>query len=240
MYIISTMSPEAAESLIAENTALKTDNIRLKDQIADLTFQHEWLKRQIFGQKSERVVPTNDAQCALAIECLPVTPPTTTQTITYSRKNPAANKTPHGRDEIPAHIPRVTITIEPDYDASGMEKVAEKITEQLEYEPPKFFVHRYVRAVHATMHNGQRTLLCPDLPPLCIDKGKLGPTLVAHTIIGKCQDHLPHYRIARMITRDCTMSIPESTIRDAFKQGTILLGALVSRLEKIALKSNYL
>ena len=65
------MSPEAVASLIAENTELKTENLRLKDQIADLTYQHEWLKRQIFGQKSERFIHTHDAQCSLALEVLP-------------------------------------------------------------------------------------------------------------------------------------------------------------------------
>jgi hypothetical protein len=36
------------------------------------------------------------------------------------------------------------------------------------------------------------------------------------------------------------MGIPESTIRDAFKQGTILLSAIVHRLEQLALSSSYL
>lgn len=229
------------ESLIIENSALKVEGTRLANLLADATHQLEWLKRQIYGQKSERSIPVNDAQCTLDMEGVVTTQPSvTTQTVTYTRKSPNANKTPHGRDEIPAHIPRVTIEITPGYDTTGMEKVAEKVTEQLEYEPPKFFVNRYVRPVHATEQNGQRTLLCPDLPPLCIDKGKLGPTVVAQTIISKCQDHIPHYRTAQMINRDCEMSIPESTIRDAFKQGTLLLSAIVHRLEEIALKSNYL
>jgi transposase len=235
------MDSASVSTMIAEISTLKTENLRLKDLVADLTSQLDWLKRQIFGQKSERVVPVGDAQYALELGDIPEKQESVaTQTITYSRKNPDANKTPHGRDEIPAHIPRVTIEIEPDYDATDMEKVGEKITEQLEYIPPKFSVNRYVRSVHATMKNGERTLVCVDLPPLCIDKGKLGPTVVAQTIISKCQDHIPHYRTAQMINRDCEMSLPESTIRDAFKQGTSLLCAIVNRMEEIALKSNYL
>jgi transposase len=241
MYINGLMNTITLEALITENTALKIEVTRLTDLLADVTQQLAWLKRQIFGQKSERVVSTSDGQCALDIEGVVTTPlATTTQTITYSRKNPDANKTPHGRDEIPSHIPRVIIEIAPDYDATGMEKIGEKFTEQLEYVPPKFFVNRYVRAVHATMNNGQRTLVCVAMPPLCIDKGKLGPTVVAQTIISKCQDHIPHYRTAQMINRDCDMNLPESTIRDAFKQGAFLLSAVVNRLEEIALKSNYL
>jgi transposase len=228
------MSPEAIQSIIDENVSLKSENQTLKHEL-------EWLKRQIFGQKSERVIPTSDTQCSLGLDAVAVTPPEVkAQTFSVTRKNPLANKTPHGRDEIPAHIPRVIIPVEPDYDTTGMEKIGEKVTEQLEYKAPQFYVNRYVRPVHAMIHNGERTLLCPQLPALCIEKGKLGPTVVAQTIISKCQDHIPHYRTARMIHRDCAMSIADSTIRDAFKQGIFLLDAVAIRLRVLALKSSYL
>lgn len=228
-------------SLTAENTALKAEVVCLTNKIADISTQLEWLKRQIFGQKSERVIPAHDAQYALDIGITSVSLPVSTKEIpAHTRKNVNANKTPHGRDEIPAHIPRRIITIKPDYDTTGMEQIAEKITEQLEYTPPSFFVNRYIRPVHATINNGERTLVCPELPALCIEKGKLGPTLVAQIILGKCQDHIPHYRMAKMISRDCAMSMPESTIRDGFKQGTFLLSAISDRMEERALKSNYL
>jgi transposase len=227
------MTSDAISSMIAEN-------VRLKDLVADLTSQLDWLKRQIFGQKSERVIPTTDAQVTLNLGNLPTSQvPVNTETITYTRKSPGANKTPHGREDIPAHIPRVIIPIVPEYDTTGMELIGEKKTEQLEYKAPEFFVKCYVRPVHATIENGERTLLCPDLPPLCIEKGKLGPTVVAQTIISKCQDHLPHYRTAQMIARDCAMTVPESTIRDAFRQGIFLLDAISNRLKEIALKSVY-
>jgi transposase len=235
------MTNEATTAILTENSLLKGEILSLKDLVADLQEQLAWFKRQVFGQKSERVVPVNDPQCTLPLGEIPSAPPVPkTQTITYSRTLPNANKTPHGREEIPAHIPREIIPIEPDFDTTGMEKVAEKITEQLEYKPPEFYAKRYVRPVYATVINGERTLICPDLPPLCIEKGKLGPTVVAQTIISKCQDHIPHFRTAQMINRDCSMSIPETTIRDAFKQGIFLLDGIKNRLEEIALKSRYL
>ena len=235
------MTNDAITAILTENRQLKGDVLALKDLVADLQGQLDWFRRQVFGTKSERVIPTSDAQCTLPLGDVPSTSPAAkTQTITYTRTCPDANKTPHGREEIPAHIPRVDIPVEPDFDTTGMEKVAEKVTEQLEYKPPEFYAKRYIRPVFATIINGERTLICPDLPPLCIEKGKLGPTVVAQTIISKCQDHIPHFRTARMISRDCAMSIPESTIRDAFKQGMFLLEGIQHRLEEIALKSRYI
>jgi len=88
------------------------------------------------------------------------------------------------------------------------------------------------------MKNGQRTLICVDLPPLCIDKGRSALRLLRKQSSANARPYssLP-YR--QMISRDCDMSLPESTIRDAFKQGVFLLGAIVNRMEDIALKSNY-
>ena len=82
------MGAAILESLIAENTALKFDNTRLSNLLEDVTYQIEWLKRQLFGQKSERMVPAHDGQCSLDIEGLTTITPsaTTTQTIIYSRK----------------------------------------------------------------------------------------------------------------------------------------------------------
>jgi transposase len=227
------MNSDDTLTILAENTALKAEVISLKEQLS-------WLKRQIFGQKSERVIPANDTQTALELGSLPSSQaPVSTETITYTRKSPNANKTPHGRDEIPAHIPRVVIDIKPDYDTAEMEHISDKVTEQLEYKAPEFYVKQYVRPVHASIENGVRIIHCPELPSLCIEKGKLGPTVVAHTILSKCQDHLPHYRLAKMMSRDCSMTIPESTIRDAFRQGIFLLDAIGYRLKEIAAKSEY-
>ena len=235
--------------LLDQNQLLKNQIVLLKQTIekqssfiAELTSQLNWLKRQIFGTKSERATFSNDLQCTLdlGIAPLPSTAPEI-ESITYDRtKSSPASKTPHGREEIPAHIPRKTIVIEPDYDTTNMEQIAEKVTEQLEYVPPQFFVNRYVRPVHRSVVNGQPTLLCPDLPPLCSDKGKLGATLIAQTIISKCQDHLPHYRTAQMIARDCAMTLPESTIRDGFRQGVFMLEAIEHRLRELALQSSYM
>ncbi|MBN1130932.1 MAG: transposase [Chitinispirillaceae bacterium] len=153
------MTNEAIADILAENRQLKGDVLALKDVVADLQGQLDWFRRQVFGTKSERVIPTSDAQCTLPLGDAPSTPPARkTQTVTYTRTCPDANKTPHGREEIPAHIPRVDIPVEPDFDTTGMEKVAEKITEQLEYKPPEFYANRYIRPVFATIINGERTL----------------------------------------------------------------------------------
>lgn len=51
----------------------------------------------------------------------------------------------------------------------------------------------------------------PSLPPLPIDKGKAGPGLLAYVIVSKFVDHLPLYRIKKILSRE-GYAVPESTL----------------------------
>ena len=44
----------------AENAVLRSENAALKKQNAKLEYENAWLKRQIFGSKSERLLPGAD------------------------------------------------------------------------------------------------------------------------------------------------------------------------------------
>ena len=203
------MSPEAIEALLAENAALK-------DLVAELRHQLEWLKRQIFGQKTERYLPADGNQTSLELNVQEKVLPGKTEIVTYERKKPQ-NPTPHGREEIPAHLPRNEIVIMPEEDVSGMERIGEKVTEQLEYMPPKYSVNKYIRPVFAGDIHGERTVVCGELPKLCSDKGKYGASIIAHAVVSKFEDHTPIYRLQKIIARDSGVVIPESSL-DTFPE----------------------
>ncbi|MBN1979919.1 MAG: transposase [Chitinivibrionales bacterium] len=120
-----------------------------------------------------------------------------------------------------------------------MTKAYDKITEELEMEPPKFIVNQYVRGVYEFVVDGEKTLLCPELPPRCIDKGTAGPGLVAQTIISKCLNHIPHYPFVNMINRQCHMKLPESTVHDWFNRGVFWLEQIVARCEQLLQACHY-
>ena len=56
--IITLKSENAA--LKAENAVVRSENAALKKQNAKLEYENAWLKRQIFGSKSERLLPGAD------------------------------------------------------------------------------------------------------------------------------------------------------------------------------------
>jgi transposase len=221
------------EELAAANKKLADENTSLKDRIA-------WFERQVFGQKKERFVADSDVQMQLALDGVTPQPkPATTETVTYRRTKTDANKTPHGREDFPAHLPRVRILIPADFDTTGMEKIGEKITEELHYEPPVFEVKQLVREVFATTSNGVRTALCVDMPPRCIDKGKADSSVIAHVITAKCVDHMPLYRIAAQIKRDSGFEIAESTLNNWFERGSFWLSTIANELQRRIFAGTY-
>ena len=63
---------------------------------------------------------------------------------------------------LPEHLPRKEHIIEPEGDLTGFKKIGEEVTEELEYEPCKLFVNRYVRPKY--VKGKQDGVLIGDLP----------------------------------------------------------------------------
>jgi len=220
------------------NTALKqlsydelfAENLLLKQELADL-------KRLIFGQKRERFISNKgNSQLALGLEAEPaVVEEETIEEITYRRRKQSTKHTPHSRRELPAHLPRHEIIIEPEEDISGLSKIGEEVTEELEYEPGTLFVNRYVRPKYAKAEG----IIIGTLPSRPIDKGIPGAGLLAHIFINKFIDHLPLYR-QRQIFKRQGVDLSASTLDNWITAGYDLLFPLYELQRERIVNKEYL
>jgi transposase len=220
---------------------LYEENLQLRDQIATLTHQLKELQRLIYGSKNERFIPSNlspsqlslDIKAEAIAECSVVK----AQKIEYTRNTTEVTKEHPGRTKLPEHLERREIIIEPVEKTAGCKKIGEEITEELEYEPGKLFVNRYVRPKYIQANN-QDIIIAPmvDRP---LPKAIAGPGLLAQIIIDKYVDHLPLYRQMERFKRE-GINIPYSTIGDWIKNGCTLIDPLGHALLKLVLESNYL
>ena len=86
----------------------KDRTIEEKDAvIARLSGQLEWLKRQAFGQKSEKIVSTENAIDAFAGEVTNEPAPATREVAAHSRSVKG-----HGRNELPESLPVETVVVD--------------------------------------------------------------------------------------------------------------------------------
>ena len=223
---------------------LVEENASLKHQVASLTHQLDQLKKMIFGSKHERFVPAENNPSQLILNIQAETVATCNiidaKKIEYTRITTTVteNKKEHpGRMKLPECLERREKIIEPTEDVSGCKKIGEEVTEELEYEPGKLFVNRYVRPKYAKPGNeGIITAPIIDRP---LPKAIAGAGLLSQIVIDKYVDHLPLYRQMERFKREGII-LPYSTITDWVSGTCKLILPLYDALKMLVTQSNYL
>jgi transposase len=114
---------------------LEQERKKLQEELLILEQKHqltkdelEFLRRQIFGRKSERFIGMDPEQLTLELEGMVETMrKEETEQISYTRKKTGKEeKQGHSRMPIPAHLRREEITVEPDDVPEGSKKIGEK------------------------------------------------------------------------------------------------------------------
>ncbi len=191
-----------------------------------LKSQVEMLKRMQFGQKRERF-EGDPNQTALPFEARPEEleqqQEEIREKIEYVRKRPNHK----GRAKLPDHLPVEEIEIHPEGDLSGMVCIGKEVTEELECEPARFFIKRYIRFKYAAK-NGEGVRIA-ELPERVIEKGIPGSSLLAMILTDKYADHLPLYRQKQRFARE-NIQIASSTIDGWTKETLIKLEPLYEQL----------
>jgi transposase len=105
--------------------------------------------------------------------------------------------------------------------------IGKEVTEELECEPARFFIKRYIRYKYAAK-NGEGVKIA-DLPERVIDKGIPGAGLLASILVDKYIDHLPLYRQKQRFARE-NIQIASSTIEGWTKEALLKLEPLYGQL----------
>jgi len=147
-----------------------------------------------------------------------------------------------GRQPIPAHLPRIEHRHEPESCQCGqcgaqLVKIREDITEQLDVEPARFFVHRHIRPQYAC--RCCETMTAAMVSPAIIDGGMAAPGLLTWILVSKYLDHLPLYRLEQIAARE-QVSLPRSTLADWVGRSGVALKPLAERLHELLLNSDML
>jgi transposase len=140
-----------------------------------------------------------------------------------------------GRQPLPAHLPRIEHRHEPEschcgQCGLGLIKIGEDISEQLDVEPARFFVHRHIRPQYAC--RACERIAAAPIPPAIIDGGMAAPGLLAWVAVSKFADHLPLYRIEQIGARQ-QVPLPRSTLADWVGKVGVALQPLADRLAEL-------
>jgi transposase len=223
------------DQLLVQYEDQKLINIGLRHEL-------EQLKKMIFAARSERFEPADPSltqQLSLGLTIEKKRAAAVAQQISYTRIiNEPANiqLSVPVRNPLPAHLERREIVLEPGL-REGLRKLGDEITEELEYEPGKLFVNRYIRRKYVNQDN--TGILVASMPERPLPKAIAGAGLLTQIVIDKYLDHLPLHRQMDRFKRD-GVNIPYSTISDWVSNTCKLIAPLYEALKKRVLAGDYL
>lgn len=140
----------------------------------------------------------------------------------------------HSRAPLPDHLERQKQIISPGEactECGGtLRTLGEDVTTELEYIPGRFVVREIIRP-RMTCSSCDTFAQAP-LPSRPIERGRAGPGLLAHVIVGKYCDHLPLYRQSAIYARE-NVDIHRSTLCDWVGRATALLEPLADAIGKM-------
>ncbi len=225
---------------VSENILLKVENIDLKQQVI-------WFRRQLFGQKSEKLSEVSEEveQMVLNLFDEPVEIPAIkeaeTEEISYSRAKPNKNRNP-----IPDSLFCEEVIIEPSEEEKtcsccGSEKVeiGREENKVLDIIPQQIFARNYIRPKYACKKCPEEGVVIAPTPARPIDKSIAESGLLAYVMVSKYIDHLPLYRLEQIFTR-YNIRIPRSTMSGWVDQIHQMLEPLLFEMRALILASNYI
>ena len=102
-----------------------------------------------------------------------------------------------------------------------------KVSFEYEYVPGRMVRHRHVR--HSARCECGSCIVTGPAPPRVGDHSQYGPGFVAHTVLSRCGDAMPLYRLAKQLKRQ-GVPVSPSTLGDLFHRAAVLLAPLYALL----------
>jgi transposase len=240
------------QTLIDQAQEAAAESIRLSEQITRrdtelhaahtkiqaLTLELAHLRRMRFGVRSEalsaeqRDLFQETLASDLAAAQAELAKQQAEASATTEAQAPRAARIRAGRQPLPEHLPRIEHRHEPDACTCAqcgrdLVKIGEDISEQLDVEPARFFVHRHIRPQYAC--RACETVSAAPIPPAVIDGGLAAVGLYVWVIIGKYLDHLPLYRLEQIAQRQDVV-LSRSTLAQWVGRIGVALQPLADRL----------
>ena len=229
--VLATMSER--DALALERDTLQTQNDRLRHLLLQLRRLH-------FGPRSERL-PEEQLQLGFeAIEQAIAKADAEAEKRDPELRKDNAAKRRASRGALPAHLPRIEVTLAPDDTAcpccrAAMTVIGEDTSERLDVIPAQFRVIVTKRPKLACRSCTGIVVQAPA-PARLIEGGIPTEAMIAHVLVARYADHLPLYRQAQILARQGVI-LERSTLSFWMGYAAAEVAPVVARLREMMLAS---
>lgn len=200
---------EQFEQLQAENKSLRGEIKFLKEKV-------QYLLKQLFGSKSEKIDPNQltllletQAQVAAAEEAILETEEVLPVRPRAKRRSLA--------ERLPDDLPVETVVIEPEEvlaDPSSYKKIGEETMIELDLVPAKFFKRLIIRPKYVKLADRDLPPIVAPAPKRIIENSFASVGLLVAILLAKYVDHLPLYRQEQIFKARYGVELSRKTMCD--------------------------
>ena len=225
-------------------TDLVNEMIFLRDKNISLEEQLTMLRAKRFGKSSEKL-DTQIAELESKIEegeLLEALSDTKLKEEDDDLPKEGKTKNSPKRGKLPENLERIDEVLNPDPKCPecGKEefrKIADDISETLEYIPSSFKVIRHIRPRCVCINCEKVVQAYPASKPIA--KGMAGSGLLAHILVQKYCNHLPFYRQSEIYARE-EIDLSRSTMANWAGKCTLLLQPLIDKIKESIFASTHI
>ena len=216
-----TPDKDRRRSLLRENEALKRKLEEKDHLIKKLRWKIQYLKRKLFGGGQGEKISDDQLQLIFtqlgeALEELEgLQGELKEKEVAGYRRGKKKDRAREPR--IPDHLEVVEEVIIPEEvqcDPDAWERIGEEVTEELDFEPPRFFKRKIIRPKYVRRSKAGGKPLIAKLPARVIPKSIASPRLIASILVSKYADHLPLYRQEKIFAQRYGVLVPRQRMCD--------------------------
>ncbi|MBM3192299.1 MAG: IS66 family transposase, partial [Chlamydiae bacterium] len=196
-----------------ENVALKNENATLKEKNEELNTRLDWLLRQIFGKKSEKIIDLSEEHPTFkGFEALfpsQAVESQKTEDTEVESKRRQINRTGENKITFPDDLPKQVVVIDlPEEEKickdTGvlLKQIGQVVSSKLAYAPGSYYIKEIIRLKYAHPTQEERGVFCSEMPPSIFPKCTVDDSFLADIVVKKYADHLPLHRISEILARD--------------------------------------
>ena len=183
------------EQVLADNAKLREENALLRQKL-------DYVIRQLYGSKSEKLDTDQldlfgDLDSLGKDEASDASDDEAAEALMPAARNSRRKSGKERKPRLPENLPVEEVVLEPEPVKACPEawrRIGEEVSEELDYEPGRFLCRRTVRPKYVRVADNEAGPIVAALPEKLLERGMLAPGLLAHIVISKYADHLPLYR----------------------------------------------
>jgi len=233
---------EQVGNIVAERDQLARELAQLRSEMGFLKDKVQYLLKQLFGSKSEKISP-DQLSLVFGEKAAEPVAEAVLEAVEVKSSSRKQAKRKSLEERLPDNLPVEEVVIEPAEVLSApaeYKRIGEEVTVELDVTPAKFFKRHIIRPKYVRLDDRSLPPVVAPAPRRVIENSFASAGLLVMILLSKYSDHLPLYRQEQIFKVRYGVALSRKTMCDWVGQVAHRLGMIYEALRDEIRRSGYI